>query len=275
MTELSWQNAQGLDLYAIHWAVSNPIAVIALVHGQGEHIGRYQHMASWYNSRRIAVLAFDQQGYGQSEGKRGHADDVEVLLNDIGLLLDKTRAAYPTIPLFLYGHSMGGNLVLNYALQRHPALTGLIATSPWIRLAFEAPAVKVMVGRLLRRFMPDLSLPTGLAAHFLSRDPEVVKAYKNDPLVHSRLSASAGIALMESAQWLNAYAGPIHVPTLLQHGTGDKIISPAATREFYGRVTGDVTHHEWPGGYHEMHNEPEKLAFFEDTFTWINTVLAV
>lgn len=269
MIETSWKNAQGQDLYAVHWAVNEPIAVIALVHGQGEHIGRYPHLAAWYNARKVAVIGFDQQGYGRSEGGRGHADNLEVLLDDIGLLLEKTRAAYPHTPLFLYGHSMGGNLVLNYTLRREAAFSGLIATSPWIRLAFEAPTLKVLAGKVLRRFMPALSLPTGLAAHFISRDPVVVSAYKNDPLVHSRLSAAAGISLMEAAAWLNAYSGPMPVRTLLQHGTGDRIISPAATREFAQRVTGDVMHVEWPGGYHELHNEPEKLAFFERTLLWM------
>ena len=174
------------------------------------------------------------------------------------------------MPLFLYGHSMGGGLVLNYTLRRDPLLTGLIATSPWIRLAFEAPALKVMAGRLLRRFMPTLSLPTGLSALFLSHDKAVVEAYKNDPLVHSQLSAAAGIALMEGADWLNKFSGVFNVPVLLLHGTGDKIISPAATREFFGRVAGEVIHHEWPDLYHALHNEPEKEEVFEYTLAWMD-----
>jgi alpha-beta hydrolase superfamily lysophospholipase len=269
MKNLQWKNAEGLQLHAQHWPVDDPQAVIALVHGQGEHFGRYQHLAQWYNTHDVAVLGFDQQGYGRSEGQRGHAKDAEVLLDDIGLLLEKARELYPKTPLFLYGHSMGGNLTLNYVLRRTPALQGLIATSPWIRLAFEAPALKVMAGRLLRKFMPTLSLPTGLAANFLSHNEAVVQAYKNDPLVHDKLSAAAGIALMEAADWLNRFGGVVTVPLLLLHGTGDKIISPAATKEFAGRVAGDVTHHEWPGLYHELHNEAEQFEVFEYTLAWM------
>ncbi|MCC7466462.1 MAG: alpha/beta fold hydrolase, partial [Saprospiraceae bacterium] len=139
MHKLFWTNAQGLQLFAAHWPVSSPRAVIALVHGQGEHIARYDQMARWYNQHEIAVLGFDQQGYGRSEGKRGHAPSLDALLDDIGLLLEKTREQYPDLPLFLYGHSMGGGLCLNYTTRRDPDLTGLIATGPWIRLAFEAP----------------------------------------------------------------------------------------------------------------------------------------
>lgn len=269
MQELYWKNPQNLRLYAAHWPVKKPRAVIALVHGQGEHIRRYDHVAEWYNRHDVALLGYDQQGYGQSEGGRGHAKNYEVLLDDVGQLLAETRSRYPDTPLFLYGHSMGGGLALNYTLRRDPPLAGLIATSPWIRLAFEAPALKVMAGRLLRRFMPTLSLPTGLSAHFLSHDRAVVQAYKNDPLVHSRLSAAAGIALMEAADWLNRFSGVVSVPMLLLHGTGDKIISPAATREFFGRMVGEVTHHEWPGLYHELHNEAEQEEVFGYTLDWM------
>ncbi len=273
MTELFWKNEQGLKLFAAHWPVKRPVAVIALAHGQGEHIGRYAHVAEWYNAHDVAVVGFDQQGHGRSEGIRGHVKNLDALLDDIGLLLEKTQELYPDTPLFLYGHSMGGNLVLNYSLQRTPALTGLIATSPWIQLAFEAPVIKVLVGKMLRRFLPTLTLPTNVAAHFISQDKKVVDAYKNDPLVHDKISAAAGIALMEGAEWLNTYSGVVTVPLLLLHGTGDKIISSKATKAFFSRLAGDVTHHEWPGLYHELHNEKEQKEVFEYTFKWMKTHL--
>ncbi len=269
MEQLHWKNAEGLNLFATHWAVKSPRAVIALVHGQGEHIGRYGYMAEWFNRHQIAVIGFDHQGYGRSDGKRGHAQNLEVLLDDIGQLLEKTRQMYPGTPLFLYGHSMGGGLVLNFVTRHEPDLAGLIATAPWIRLAFEAPAFKVVAGKILKRFMPTLTLPTGLAAHFISHDEAVVKAYQADPLVHDKLSAAAGIALLEGAKWLDTWAGEFKIPVLLQHGGDDKITSPDATRRFAERVKGDVTHREWPGLYHEIHNEKEKEEVFEYTLHWM------
>ena len=273
MKEIHWKNAEGLNLFALNWPVENPRAVIALVHGQGEHIGRYTPVAEWFNRHGIAVVGYDQQGYGRSEGKRGHAKNLDVLLNDIGLLLDKTRQMYPEKPLFLYGHSMGGGLALNYVIQREPTLAGLIATAPWIRLAFEAPAFKVIAGKIMRRFMPTLSLPTGLAAQFISHDAAVVKAYKSDPLVHDKLSAAAGIALLESAKMVDVWAGEFKIPVLLQHGGDDKITSATATRRFFERVKGDVTHKEWKGLYHEIHHEKEKEEVFEYTLKWIESRL--
>jgi alpha-beta hydrolase superfamily lysophospholipase len=122
--------------------------------------------------------------------------------------------------------------------------------------------------------MPTLTLPTGLAVNFLSRDQAVVDAYKKDPLVHDQLSAAAGIALLEGAAWLNDYSGVFSIPVLLMHGGADKITSPAATREFFGRVTGEVSHREWPGLYHEIHNEKEQKEVFEHTLAWMKQFIA-
>jgi alpha-beta hydrolase superfamily lysophospholipase len=273
MQEIHWKNAQGLTLFAVNWAVENPRAIIALVHGQGEHIGRFNHLADWFNQHGIAVLGFDHQGYGRSEGKRGHAQNLQVLMDDIGLLLDQARKLYPGTPLFLYGHSMGGGLALNYVTREQPKLNGLIVTGPWIRLAFEAPAFKVIAGKILRRFMPTLTLPTGLVSHFISRDLAVVKAYNADPLVHNKLSAAAGIALLEGAKWLDGWSSEFKIPVLLQHGGDDKITSAPATRRFAERVKGDITHREWPGLYHEIHNEKEQEQVFEYTLHWMESKL--
>lgn len=269
MNELSWKNAEGLRIHATHWPAPAPKAVLLLIHGQGEHIGRYDHLARWFNTHGIAALGYDHQGYGRSEGRRGHAKSLDVLLNDLDQALTETRRLYPGLPVFLYGHSMGGNIVLNFLFRRRPDVAGVIATGPWVRLAFEAPAVKIIAGRLLRHLLPNLRLPNGLAVHFLSHDPGVVAAYQRDPLVHNLLSAGAGIALLEGANWLDRYAGETPVPLLLMHGGADKITSAPATRELAARLTGNVKHHEWPDLYHEIHNEPEKEAVFAYTLAWM------
>lgn len=269
MQELFWENTAGQRLRALHWPVENPKAVIALVHGQGEHIGRYGHLAAWFNARQVAVIGHDQQGFGKSAGKRGHFLRYDDLLNDVDLLLDRARAAYPGVPVFLYGHSMGGQVVLNFALRRRPQIAGLIATGPWVRLAFEAPVLKVAVGRLLKKIWPSLTLPTGLNANHISRDPDVVAAYLADPLVHDQVSAAAGIQMLFAARWLNQFAGPAPIRTLLLHGGDDRLTAAAATRELAARLTGDVTHREWPGLFHEIHNEKEQGEVFAHILDWM------
>ncbi len=269
MKDLEAINPAGIPLHLYHFPTERVRAVIALVHGQGEHIGRYQHVAQFFNRHNFAVVGIDLQGHGKSGGKRGHAASVDDLLDDIGVLLDKTRELYSGVPLFLYGHSMGGGLCLNYVVRRKPSLQGLVVTGPWIRLAFEAPAVKVIAGRLLRKFMPTLTLPTGLASQFISHDPEVVKAYQNDPLVHDKMSAAAGIALLEAAAFLNGYADKMPVPTLVQHGGDDKLTSAPASKEFCQQVGGKIWHKEWPGLYHEIHNEQNRQEVFQYTLDWM------
>lgn len=271
MPDLSWESAEGVHIHAVHWTASAPVrAAITLVHGQGEHIGRYDHLARWFNNRGIAVLGFDHQGYGQSGGKRGHAKNLEVFLDGIGRALDETRTRYPAIPHFLYGHSMGGHLALNYLFRRNPeGLAGLIATGPWIGLAFPTPVFKLMLGRALYRVAPSLQLPSGLVVPYLSHDPAVVQGFLEDPYVHFKLSIAAGLSLLDGANWLNQYSGTVPIPILLQHGKADKITSAPATRELASRISGDVTHREWPGMYHEIHNEPEKETVFQFTLDWM------
>ncbi|MCB0542606.1 MAG: lysophospholipase [Saprospiraceae bacterium] len=274
MNALSWKNSEGMQIHAAEWPVENPRAVIALVHGQSEHIGRYRHLAEWFNAHGVALVGFDQQGYGKSDGKRGHVRSLEVLLDDIGQLLEETENRYRGIPLFLYGHSMGGNLALNFALRRAPALSGIIATGPWIRLAFPAPGLKILAAKVLKKITPALTLPTGLAAHFLSRDEKVVKAYQDDPLVHGQLSVIAGLELLEGASWLDRFSGTVESPLLLMHGGGDKITSAEATKAFSDRVSGEVTHREWDDLYHEIHNEAEQDQVFEYILSWMDHILA-
>jgi len=274
MESLHWKNAQNMGLSVAHWACEKPRAVIALVHGQGEHIGRYTHLADWFNRHGIAVLGFDQQGHGRSEGKRGHANDLEVLLDDISQLIAETRKRYPGIPLFLYGHSMGGGLVLSYVTRRSPELAGVVVTAPWIRLAFEAPFFKIAAGYFLRRFAPNITLPTQLAVQFISHDEAVVLAYRNDPLVHDKISAAAGIAILEAGKWLDKWEGTFGIPVLLQHGSSDKITSFAATSRFARRASGDVTFKEWPGLYHEIHNEKAQEEVFEYTLQWMERAMS-
>lgn len=273
--DIFWKNTAGLNLYSKLWAVPSPKAIVALIHGQGEHINRYAHLASYYNNNGITVWGYDQQGFGKSEGPRGHAPNMEAYLDDVGLFITKVSDRFPGVPIILYGHSMGGNVVLNYSLRQKDArLTGIIATAPWVRLAFEAPAIKVMAGRLMRSVLPQLALSSGLDTRLLSKDHAVVTAYNNDPLVHDKVSAAAGISLIEGAAWLNTYSESVPAPTLLMHGDADGITSCPATKALSERLSGPVTWKAWPGMYHEIHNEPDQKAVFDYTIKWIEGALS-
>ncbi len=270
MDNLSWQSTAGLKLHAQCWSPSTPAkAVVALVHGMGEHIGRYEHVAQFFNNRGIALLAYDQQGHGQSEGARGNIVSAASLLDDVGLLLAEAQKRFRGKPVFLYGHSMGGNAVLNFALRNQPAVAGIIATSPWIQLAFRPSAIKVWAGRLVNRLAPTLSLTNELDTLYLSHDPEVVKAYNADPLVHNKITAGGGVVLLDLAQKLNTIIAALNAPLLITHGSDDHLTSEPASLAFALRAKGDVTFREWPGMYHELHNETEKEVYLNFLHEWM------
>ena len=150
--DVQWQSADGLQLVGRSWEpAGEPRAVVCLVHGLGEHCGRYQHVAAALTEAGFAVLACDQRGHGRSAGKRGVIPSYDALMDDIGLLLEQASQRYPGKPRFLYGHSLGGNEVINYTLRRKPALAGVVATSPGLRTAFKPPAAQLAVGRLMNK----------------------------------------------------------------------------------------------------------------------------
>jgi len=262
-------SADGGTLYGFHWPVENPGATILIVHGLGEHIHRFEHLAKRYNDAGMAVAGFDHPGHGQSSGKRGHARNLDDLLANIHQMVAEVKKRHPDTPIFLHGQSMGGNLALHYGLRHPEAIRGIIASSPWIQLAFPDPAAKVAIGRLLRGIWPSLALSTGLDARKISRIPEVVQAYKTDPLVHDKISAALGMTILDAAAVLHELAGAYPVPLLLLHGDADGLTSHSASAAFAQRVNGDVTFHSWPGAYHELHNEPEQAAVFAVGLDWL------
>lgn len=270
--EFKWQTEDGLRLYAQGWQPeTEPTAAICLVHGLGEHSGRYAHLAAFLNQAGYVLLAFDLRGHGKSEGQRGHTPSYEALLDDTAHFLDGAAGRYPDCPRFLYGHSLGGNLVINHALRRRPPLAGVIATGPLLRPAFEPPAWKMTLAKIMYRLWPTLSLSNGLDRQALSRDPEVVRAYNDDPLVHDRLSARLGMDMLQAGLWSLEHAAEFPLPLLLMHGSADRVCSPQASREFAAQAGEGCTLQIWDGFYHEIHNEPEQGEVFEYLLEWLTS----
>lgn len=259
----------GLSLFSRIWATPDSKAVIALIHGFGEHSGRYTHVADFFNKNGYAVFALDNRGHGQSGGKRGHAPTYDSYMDDIEVFLNYVATQSAGKPVFLYGHSMGGNLALNYLIRRQPALKGVIATGPWVQLAFEPKPILVTIGKLMRSIFPSFSQDSGLNQTHISKDAAVVEAYKNDPLVHGKITASASLSLLEAGEFLNNYAGEMPISTLIMHGDEDLLTSQPASEAFAKRVSGPVTYKKWEGMYHEIHNEPQQLEVFNYTLGWL------
>jgi len=241
-----------------------------LVHGIGEHSGRYVQVADSLTQAGYILISFDLRGHGKSEGPRGHTPTYEALMNDIFSLLEVANQQFPQLSFFLYGHSLGGNLVLNYILRRQPQFKGVIVTAPWLCLAFEPPAFKIILGKITNQLFPAFSQKNGLDTKVLSHDAEVVHAYENDPLVHDHISARMFIGIYQSAQWALEHASEFSLPLLLMHGGDDKIISVEASHEFADKINENCTFKIWDGFYHEIHNEPEKEKVFKFMVDWLD-----
>ncbi len=263
-----------LDLYFAHWRATAPKrGIIALVHGFGEHCGRYGNLIAALLPQGFEVYGFDLRGHGRSPGPRGHIDTWAQYRNDVRAYIQTIRDERPNLPLFLYGHSMGGLIVLDYALHHPEDLSGVIASGPVLAQPGVAP-VLLLISRIVSRIWPSFTLDTGLDAEALSRDPDVVRDYLEDPLVHSKASARLGTELSATVEWVHEHAAQWHLPLLILHGEADKLAPLEGSQRFIERVPfTDKTLRVYPGGFHEPHNDLQKDQVFADIIQWLEAHL--
>ncbi|MGB1205891.1 MAG: lysophospholipase [Chitinophagales bacterium] len=276
-TAFNWYGPDGQLVFAQTWQPDNNFklrGVICLIHGLGEHSGRYEQFANFFIKKDFAVIACDLRGHGQSEGKRGHVSAFHLLLNQIDKLLEEASKKFRSIPRFVYGHSMGGNVVINHALTHNPRIKGVIVSAPWLRTVAAIPSSKLLVAKIANIVWGSYTESNGLDLTQLSRDPQVAKDYEADPLVHDKISASLFSQGTQHANESMAIADQLDIPMLLMHGTKDGITDHTASVEFAQKAPKYVTFKEWKGLYHELHNEPEKNEVLEYVLTWIDKRLA-
>ncbi len=270
--EWEWTSFDGLKMYSKGWSPEkDPKAVVYLVHGLGEHIGRYEHVGAAFAEAGYAMLGFDLRGHGKSGGPRGHTPSAEAYYKDIDSFLAEAAKRYPSAPRFIYGHSLGGFLSLAYSLSRKPDLRGMIVSSPGLRTALHEQKVKVTLAKVLGAIAPTITLPSGLNAEHISRDPQVVKAYVNDPLVHDKTSTGFGRAALQAGEFVFAHAAELSTPILLAYCSEDKLAFPRGSEEFASLAPkGLVTLKRFDGLYHEPHNEPEKAEVLKTYVQWLD-----
>jgi acylglycerol lipase len=272
--ESSWKTPDGLTIFFQEWQPETEAkAVIILIHGLGEHSNRYAHVAKMANDSGYSFIAMDLRGHGRSEGIRGYFPSFDVVLDDMDHLLGEAQKIGK--PVFFYGHSLGGNLVLYYGLTRKSDVAGVIATAPAFAPGSPVSPIKLGIGKLLYNLAPTLTLANGLDLHYLSHDPEVMKNYLADPLIHNKISARMGIDLIKNGPWLINHAHEFSYPLLLMQGGEDRIANPAATRAFARNVNGKATLLYYDKLYHELHNEIEKEKIISTILSWVSGRLTV
>jgi alpha-beta hydrolase superfamily lysophospholipase len=255
----------GLALHLRVWpAGSSARGVVVLVHGLGEHIDRYDHVARRLNGHGLAVLGYDHRGHGRSPGPRGGMPSDEALCADLGRVLVAARAQFQG-PLVLLGHSLGGLIAGRFVaegLQARPAawwqpVDALVLSSP--ALDPGTNAVQKLLLAVVAPMLPDLAVNNGLKVDWISRDANVVKAYAADPLVHDRITGRLGLFVARQGPAVIAAAPRWTTPTLLMWAGADRCVSPAGSAAFAANAPhGVVTVREWPGLFHEIFNEPEQ-----------------
>jgi len=243
---------------------------VVIVHGLGEHVGRYDHVAQFLNAWGFAVRGYDQYGHGESGGVRGALPDGDRLLEDLADVVDATRLRLPDgKPLILLGHSMGGLVAARFvALKRRP-VDALVLSSPALDPGLN-PVQKLLLA-VVPRVAPNLTLGNGLDASFISHDPAVVEAYQRDPLVHDRISGRLAKFIADGGPATVARAPQWTVPTLLMYAGADKLVNPAGSRAFAAAAPKDVvTAHCFDAHYHELFNELDRAPVFALLKRWLD-----
>ncbi len=257
-------------IFSQMWEPENPPkGVIVLVHGLGEHSGRYStHFAKHFSNEGFFILTFDLPGHGKSSGKRGHIKEYA----DINMLLSAgishAKKKYPTLPIFLYGHSLGGLIALEYSIQIKPVINGVIVSAPVLDVNEPISPIKLAMAKLMDKFFPSFTLDSGLNRNMLSRDKSVVERYNADPLVHGHTSARMGMYIIEKGKFVRDNANKVTLPTLIMIGSAEGIVSKKAIHDFCDQ-SNNCSEKVWAGLYHELHNEPEKMDVFQFTTEWI------
>ncbi len=260
------------------WAQGRPHALIAIVHGLDEHSGRYAALAGDLVRAGYAVAAVDLPGHGAAFGARGDVPSWTAVRDTavralwtapIGLDADPAR-----LPRVLLGHSMGGVLALDYALAHPRDLTGVVASAPALRSAMP-PWWKLALANVARVTAPSLGFPAGLDESGMSRDPEVLRARKDDPLMHDKISPRLYEAFNDARQRVLRDARRLSVPALLLHGDADRVVDPRGTAEFAAAAPkGLVTHRTYPGAYHEIFNDTDRAKVVADLVEWLAKAVA-
>jgi alpha-beta hydrolase superfamily lysophospholipase len=264
--------SDGEEIFIREWSskiASSPSVV--LMHGLGEHCGRYLHIAEFFISLGFSVRSFDQRGHGKSSGTRGDIPDTDAILRDTRFVIDEFSKKAGAPPL-IFAHSMGGLFACHLALEGILPISGLILSSP--ALAVNISAFQSWLFKLSSVLIPHIGVAHGTNGIYLSHDSEVIKAYQNDDLVHSRISAGLYQSMLNSMAYVKEHAQQLRVPLLLLIADADVVVDPKGSIDFSAQLSAhsmqmNVTTRHYPGFYHEIFNELDAVIAFDDVRNWL------
>lgn len=269
--EDSLQGSNDTKLFCRSWLPGRPPSRVAVIaHGLAEHSGRHEHLAGRLADHGFAVYALDHRGHGHSPGRRANIQRFDYVVEDLHALIRRAAAGNPGLPVTLIGHSMGGAIALECALRHPQSQRQLVLSAPALAAGEDVSPLQVAVVRLLSALLPNTGALT-LPAEALSRDPEVVRAYDQDPLVYRGAIPARTLAELFKAMKSFPESTPrLEIPVLVLHGTDDTVVPPAAVEGVLARLGPvDKTVLRYEGLYHEVFNEPERERVIGDLLDWL------
>ena len=272
-----------ISLTGYVWPVTNgtPEAVVLIVHGSGEHCQRYRHMANFFDAYQMACIGFDWRGHGESEGEQGFVPSLDALHEDLELIITRIKKnLYPGIPLVIYAHGTGSLICLGHILRRPGKpldCQAMIISTPSLCLRSRPTRLLLFMARAFAHLDPHFLLPIqGNYTNTYTNDPEIVDAYRKDPLVHDRWPAITVSIFMELGLLLEQNPVYARCPLLIQHGAADTITPIKGIKEWVRqRVRGDVQFKEWPSNFHELHNDLNKEEILDHVVRWMKVKLNI
>ena len=257
-------------IYSRRYQVASPRAAVVLVHGFGEHSGRYDALIRHLCEHGYAVTVYDHRGHGKSSGLNGHIDRFTDYEDDLQEIMESVRKLQPGKKLFLIGHSMGGLVTLRYLSRAGAQVDGAVISAPLLAIAARVPAHKLLIARIGAALAPRLRLANDIDPAVLSRDPEIGRAYAADPLVGKLVSTRWFAEAVNAMKGVKTDAAKITTPLLLMHGTEDRLAAIQATKEVYPLISSsDKELRILEGFYHELFNEPEKEELYHRVTDWL------
>jgi len=272
--EGTFSSFDGTRIFFREWTTKEPLANILVIHGLGEHSGRYSILANDFQHAGFNVFSFDLRGHGKSAGKRGHIMNFNEYLYDVDnfkqMLIKRSSK-----PLFILGHSMGGLIAMNFAIKNPTNIQGLITSSPLFKIRVKVPEWKKKLGVFLSNRIPFLSMSNEVNPDYLSHAQRVVQAYINDPLVHTKVTARWFTEVTKAMEETQKICSRLNIPVLMLHGGNDLLTDPKGSEDIFSLLTvSDKTLKIYDGFYHEIYNEIERDKPVNDTIEWIKKRLA-
>ncbi|HVI44728.1 MAG TPA: lysophospholipase [Chitinophaga sp.] len=265
----TWQDTR---FHGINWIPDNFGRVMVIVHGIGEDVSRYDHVAKFFTDRGFAVTGIDHYGHGRSDGKRGASRGFGYVFDYLQAFLQHVKDLYGK-PVVMYGHSMGGGVLTGFLLQRTPVILAAVISAPALIVAKRPGAFLRGVLNILTAIMPNLRINQGLDINKISHDKDAVEAFRRNPLRHDKLSLRLANDMIRNGRWCLEHADQLKIPSLLIHGNADEFTAVEGSRLFAERAPAQfLTYREWEGSYHEMHNETNKEEVLAFIAAWLDNV---